>query len=476
MRTNLYRSSIAAVICALAAPALTGSSPATASPQTPPPTESELEAMFIVGPAALKSIGVRTVWQTQVPLRTGERATDEFIATGDSVFVLDSGCHLWRILNSGARPLWSNACGKETDRVRSVNRVLVARSGFTAREIQIGNRPAVVKDQTTVLQDEVLVTLDTEVVALDSATGVLTATHKLTRLPRTSGVVFDQHLIFGAKGGQVAWQQLETGSFWRANSLGGTVDHAPILLETNPPAVLAASSSGELALLNATNTHQIWRRKLGGPILYKLGVGAEGVYAACGDNSITAVELGSGKPRWRYMANEEPTSDVLCDGEQVYAQIANVGLIAIEARPVTVPMSPERKAEREGFTLDGKLKWTCATASGNPICRIGSQILLWDSVSCKLTTVDSTNGIVVEQVPLSKGVQVVLTGNRDPDIYFLSPNGTLQRCESTARAVAAAQATSVAPNAQAAPSTGEASSNEPTAPTESSEPAEPTEP
>ena len=96
--------------------------------------------------------------------------------------------------------------------------------------------------------DVVYITLDHALVGLDAATGALAHGNKLTRFPLTSGVVYGKHLIFGAKGGQVVWQQYVIGYFWMANELGGIIDQPPILIQSEDGATIAAaSSSGQVA-------------------------------------------------------------------------------------------------------------------------------------------------------------------------------------------------------------------------------------
>lgn len=408
MRTKtFYSSSLLSLLLVAALVATSLSSTAIAkSPQasTTSPTTEQLDKMFLVGPSALGSLGMRTVWQSKVNLQDDESAQNMFVTDGDSVFVEDSGCHISRVLSRDGRSLWKNACGRATDKVRGVNRVLN------------GNL------------DEVLITLDNAIVGLDASTGVLSRGHKLTRLPRTSGVVYGKHLIFGAKGGQIVWQQYAIGYFWLANDLGGAIERPPILIGSN---ILAASTSGQVALLNADTTRQVWRKTLGGAIKGTMGIGADAIYAACEDHSISALELSNGNLRWRHQTNKPLTNNVFCDDDLVYLQVTGEGLVALVAKPL---------ADDATFSRDGVVKWKC-TATGTPLCRVGSRIMLWDSSARMLTTVETSNGIVVATVALPKVAHLVVTGPIDPDMYLLSTNGILQRCETTARDTATDAAT-----------------------------------
>jgi hypothetical protein len=383
----------------------------TSAETTTPPTSEQLDEMFLAGPTAIGSIGMRTVWQSKVTLQGNESAKTLFVTGGDSVFVEDSGCHMSRVLITDGRSLWKNACGRVTDKVRGVNRVM------------IGNL------------DVVYITLDHALVGLDAATGALARANKLTRFPLTSSVAYGKHLIFGSKGGQVVWQQYVIGYFWMANELGGIIDQPPILIQSDDGATIAAaSSSGQVALLDADTTRQIWRKTLGGAIKGTLGVGANAVYAACEDRSISALEVTNGNLRWRYQTTQPLSSDVFCDGELVYLQVTGEGLLALQAKPL---------ADDATFSRDGVMKWKCMVA-GKPLCKVGSRILLWDLASHTLTTVETSNGIVVAAITLPKVAQVAVTGPLDPDMFLMNTDGTVQRCEAIVR-TNSAEPTKIAP-------------------------------
>jgi len=399
--SSLYQFFLSSTISRLIAPALSLLTVATfSSANSTPPTAEELDQMFLAGPTAISSIGMRTVWQSKVTLQSNESAKDLYVAGGDSFFVEDSGCHMSRVLISDGRSLWKNACGRATDKVRGVNRVVNGKL------------------------DEVLITLDHAIIGLDAATGALAHGNKLTRFPLTSGVVYGKHLIFGSKGGQVVWQQYVIGYFWMANELGGIIDQPPILIQSDDGAsIAAASSSGQVALLDADTTRQIWRKTLGGAIKGTLGVGANAIYAACEDRSISALEVSNGNLRWRYQTTQPLSSDVFCDGELVYLQVNGEGLLALQAKPL---------ADDATFSRDGVMKWKCMVA-GKPLCKVGSRILLWDLASHTLTTVETSNGIVVAAITLPKVAQVAVSGPFDPDMFLMNTNGTVQRCEAIVR-------------------------------------------
>ncbi len=412
MRTNNF---VSILIAACATSAAVGQSPATAE---------ELTQLFLAPPAAVESISMRTVWQTKVALPTQTQATRVFVAEGDSVFVADSGAHIARVLTHNGLTVWQNACGRDNDRVRDVDR---ARLGTT---------------------DEILVTLDTAIAVLDSGNGTFSRPEKLERIPTTESVRFGKYLIFGAKGGFVAWQQYLAGCFWKSNELGGVIHSAPILVGNM---VAAASTSGQLALLDAETTRQVWRKKLGGPVEGRVAAGAGAIFAACGDHAVHAYEIATGALRWRYMTQAPLSGNVFCDGELVYTQVPGEGLVALTA----VAPNMDSQGQHELLGRDGRLLWK-SSAAGEVICRVAQSILIWDAPSRILTALHTSDGSTVATVALPRVIALGVSGPQDPDLYLLSADGTMQRCEARDRATAEAKDVAThatAPTAPTAPTT-----------------------
>ena len=372
-----------------------------------PPTAEQLDAIFLAGPSAVDSLGMRTVWQTKITLPPQASASRVFSTNGDSVFVADNGAHLVRVLSQTGLTVWQNACGRGNDRVHDVDRAQLRSS------------------------DEILVTLDTAIAVLDTGNGTLSRPEKLERIPTTESVLFSKFLIFGSKGGFISWQQYLAGCSWKSNELGGVIQSPPILVGNM---VAAASTSGQLVLLDAETTRQVWRKKLGGAIEGRVAAGSGAIFAACSDHAVHAYEIATGALRWRYLTEAPLSSDVFCDGELVYTQVPGQGLIALTAAATSM----DAQGKQEMLGRDGRLCWK-STARGNVVCRVAQQILVWDAPSKTLTAVHTSDGSTTATVALPRVVSLAVSGPLDPDLYLLSADGTLQRCEARDRATAQAK-------------------------------------
>lgn len=388
------------------------------------PTSTGDGEQFLLGPAENHLLGLRTVWQTSVPLTTGATATAVFLPSGDSAFVADSHCHMSRIMVRTGTRMWTNACGRATDRVLDIDRAQYTQ-GSSAGERATRSGGAEV--------DDVLVTLDAAIATFDANTGHFSRGQKLEKVPTTRSVVFDKYLIFGARGGQLAWQQYRVGFLWKCNELGGTIKAMPIRVGDQ---IAAASSSGEVALVNPATTRQYWRRKLPGGIDGTLAHGADAVFAASDDQSVYAFEQSTGKTRWRYITETPLKCNLFSDGERVYGQLPGQGLVALNAR-----------TESMGTT---EVAWKCSV-QGDVLCRMGAMLLVWDIPSRTMTAVEASSGIIDHRVTIPRAIALEATSEIDPDIFIVSADGLLQRLEPAAAPAAVNTAAAASTGSQGAP-------------------------
>ena len=378
--------------------------------QVSAPTAAVTDGVFIADPASIKSLGLTTVWQVGVGIGRGTTAKSVHTTDpdGESVFVLDSGPGVARVLVRDGRTVWRDRIGEVSDRVLSI-----ARSPQPKR-------------------DEVVVCLDSGIIAADFATGRLAARHKITRLPVTPAVVAGDYAIFGSKAGQVVWQQLSIGAFMHVNGVRGTVVDEPLLLGD---AVAVGSSGGEVAVFSAARGKSVWRRDVGAGVAGNLASDPVSVYARCSDYSVHAMDIGSGKVRWRWKSMDELSGRLFAGGGLVLTRIAGGDLVALESlRDTTTDMT----------LRDGRVAWR-SSQSGEPICMIGDDFMLWDARTRTATTISSATGKVSATARFPDAVDIAAASGERPDLYLLSSAGLLQRCAQMKRAPAPSPTPAPAP-------------------------------
>ena len=404
----------------------TGKSSGSSITSTPTasPTPST-DGVFIADPGSVKNLGLTTVWQVGVESGRGTSAKVVYTTDpdGDSIFVLDSAPGLARVLVRDGRTVWRDRVGEASDRVLSV-----ARSPQPKR-------------------DEVVICLDSGILAADFATGRLAARHKITRLPTTPAVLDGDFAVFGAKAGQVVWQQLSIGAFMHVNGVRGTVVDEPLSLDEG---VAVGSSEGDVAVFSTDRGKSLWRRDVGAGVVGNLASDPVSVYARCNDHSVHAMDIGTGKPRWRWKSTEALTGRLFAGGGLVLTRIEGGELVALESL---------RDTSTDMTLRDGRVAWR-SSAVGDPLCTIDDEIMLWDARTRTATTVSSVSGKVSASARFPDAVDIAVTRVDDPDVYLLSSTGLLQRCAPLKRAT---QPAATAPSAKPAPTDADPES-EPTDP------------
>lgn len=372
---------------------------ASAGAQSPAPTPALTDGVFIADPASVRSLGFTTVWQVGVRIGPQTKATgiDATDPDNDSVFVLDSGPGVARVLVRDGRTVWRDRIGEPTDRVLSVARAPQPK------------------------RDHVVVCLDSGILAADFMTGRLAARHKITRLPTTPAVVVGDYAIFGSKAGQVVWQQLSIGAFMHVNGVRGTVVDEPLQLDD---AVAVGSSAGEIAVFSAGRGKSVWRHDVGAGVVGNLASDPVSVYARCSDHSVHAMDIGSGKMRWRWKSTDELGGRLFAAGGLVLTRIEGGDLVALESlRDTTTDMS----------LRDGRVAWRSSVV-GDPICKIDDDFMVWDARTRTATTISSVSGKVSATARFPDAIGIAVSRTDQPDLYLLSASGLLQRCAPLKRA------------------------------------------
>ncbi|MBU3729761.1 MAG: hypothetical protein FGM37_11035 [Phycisphaerales bacterium] len=350
-------------------------------------TRAELDRQFIIGPTKLDALRLRSRWQTSVPLPSGTSLRRVFAPAGDSVFVQDSGNGITRLKADSGSRIWRDVVGAPKDTILGVER---GDSGGT---------------------DVVLVTNDVDVITLECANGIRIGTQHLTRYPSTGSVRVGSFLIYGTRGGLVAWQQYALGHGWKSNSLGGSIRAQPIL---TPAGIAAASTDGIVALLDPATTSSLWRFKAGGAVEGSLASDGARVFCTARDNYVYAIDIGRGRAAWKFRCDGKPGSDAACLSDTVYVHESDGTMLALAADG--------------GGKLDGTVRWR-APIRGTPIALTGSGAVAWDRATSTYTLFDPASGAVRASVTLDGVVDVRASGTTDLTIHFAAADGRVQQTQ-----------------------------------------------
>jgi outer membrane protein assembly factor BamB len=153
----------------------------------------------------------------------------------------------------------------------------------------------------------------------------------------------------------VAWQRrlvAPTLLEWKPRELGGpAVDPitGTVIVGTRDGMLRAYAEGGDL----------LWDFKTNGRFDAAPRVEGELVYAGCSDGRLYAIELGSGKLRWKYDAQEEVSTTPAYGAGLVLAMTLQDTLVAVDAKTGAWKWH-HRRESREGFTIRGAAAVTIA--------------------------------------------------------------------------------------------------------------------
>ena len=147
---------------------------------------------------------------------------------------------------------------------------------------------------------------------------------------------------------RVAWtRQLvqPTPLEWRPYELGGPA------VDPVTGVVVVGTRDGLLRALDPDGT-LLWTADAGGRFQAPARIDGDAVYVGSADGKLYALELATGKVRWRYDAQQEVGTTPVVAGDLVLAMTLQDTLVAVDARTGAWKWH-HRRESKEGFTVHG---------------------------------------------------------------------------------------------------------------------------
>jgi outer membrane protein assembly factor BamB len=342
----------------------------------------DLEQAYLIGPRLARQLGLRIDLQTRTHPE-GHSGIKLLSIQHDAVFVLDGLNFLSRLRRTDLQRLWRLPVTGPVDYIQGIT-----------------YQPAI---------ERVFLTADASLLVLDNDTGSMVDKQKLDSIANTAPVVFGSFFIYGARNGQVVWHSYEIGHQWRAYQVSPTMRVKPILIGD---IVVATGSDGRIMVLDAASAAGIWDKRLLNEVVAEPTAGQGLLYVAGTDQYLWAIELDTGRTRWKYLT-ETPlvNSPVLID-RQLYQQIPGQGLVCFEAYPVDSP--------------GGVIRWTASQVHGNVIGRMGPRLFVWNAGQRRLKIVEVARGGVIDTADLPQ-VRHLFMDTPTGEIFAASDDGRVIR-------------------------------------------------
>jgi outer membrane protein assembly factor BamB len=344
----------------------------------------ELEEKYTVGPISAAKIDYKVNWQFPIP----HEKVSQLISSGEYFFILTHDNDLICVRTHDGLRVWTVSVGKPLDEVESI-------------------LPIETDGLVVVLKPSSINTLNISTGMAEKVT-IGKATQNLEWVANTPGVLDGEHLLYGARSGQLVWQAWRIGFPWRAYQVDHGLKLAPIL---SGDIALVTGSSGIVMAFNARNASQLWKKKLLDSVTADPVASSDTAYIAGLDQHLRAFDLSTGNTRWRVLTNTPLVDSPVLIGDRVYQQIPGQGLAAFAARPAN--------------DFNGHQYWLNKDISGNVLTRHGSSLVVWDSANHVLGTISSSQGTSDTLLHVPDVVQVIADDLENGTLFALGYDGRL---------------------------------------------------
>lgn len=345
---------------------------------------AELEEKYTVGPISAAKLHYKINWQYPIP----HEKVKQLISSGEYFFILTHDNDLICVRTHDGLRVWTVSVGKPLDEVQSI-------------------LPNEAEGLVIVLKPSTITTLNISTGMPEKVT-IGKATQNLEWIANTPGVLDGEHLLYGARSGQLVWQTWRIGFPWRAYQVDQGLKQAPIL---SGDVVLVTGSSGIVMAFNARTASQLWRKKLLDNVTTNAAASADTAYIAGLDQHLRAFDLFNGNTRWRVLTNTPLVDSPVLIGDKVYQQIPGQGLAAFAARP------------KDDF--NGHQYWINKNINGNVLTRHGRSLVVWDSANHVLGTISASLGTTDTLLHVPDVVRVIADDLENGTLFALGYDGRL---------------------------------------------------
>ena len=358
----------------------------------------------------LQKAGYRVDWINQTS--TGDLRLPTI--TDDSFYAINENDHLIRFNVTTGEWLWSSAIGNNVFDLLSIT------------EFHDSN-------QVYVLSDGVLYVTNTLTgVASSSLAGSTKPFQALRWVPNTSALTTSNTLVYGSSKGDLVWLNPKTGIVTSRYQIGNSVCSTPVLAEgirnldgRSRNLIIGTSADGAVIAIDRDSILKEWGFKLTAAVTASVNyqtnpsiiegetLPRSSVFIAGQDQYLRAVDLHTGKPRWKVLTSSPLENSPAIYGDVLYQRIPSNGLACYETFP---------------NDYAGKLKWTAEDVNGNVITTTSQgRLVCWDDNTKQLQILDSHIGAVTASVSLPTAKQVLASDATNGALFILTEDGDIIR-------------------------------------------------
>ena len=254
------------------------------------------------------------------------------------------------------------------------------------------------------LGDRIFINSETELVTLKADTGDIRFIAQLDQVVASGPTLINDVAVFGGINGVVFGHDVNASRARWSYQLSARITTPPVAIGLN---AFAADTAGAYAMLLAANGKLLWPGRTFGPVTVAPAVDRVGIYVACEDLAMYALNRTTGKDLWQYRATQPLTAAPTSIGLTLYQPLPGSGLVAIDS-------------------VDGRERWQL-DVSAQPVSVHDDRLLLATATS--LLRVDVETGSLIDEAP-TLPIRTVLNGP-DDSVILVSARGRLLRLNPT---------------------------------------------
>lgn len=249
----------------------------------------------------------------------------------------------------------------------------------------------------------VIVCSQSEGYVIAASTGTLLARERFSRVVDTPPVTTGNLAIFGTSVGEVLAHLLGRNvKAWGFQS-DGAITSAPVMVSDG--VLCAVSQAGDVMFLSAQGGQMVGRARVLGGLATNPVTDGNLVYIAGLDQSVWCFAR-NGQLVWRQRTSNPLRTQPAFVGGVYYGAQQREGLVARSAQ-------------------DGAVIWENKDLAGTVLGLRGGRLMVWDSASRRLWSVDPATGAIAASMHLRETVWLHADGERDGNLYALSERGTV---------------------------------------------------
>jgi hypothetical protein len=364
----------------------------------------------------LQNSGFRINWINQSPTEGLHLPTIQ----DDSFYTVDNSDYVSKYNIKSGDWLWSSPVGNQTYKIKGISEIPDLKRTYVLSE--------------------------GDVYVLESNTGNYPSSEnknnknneqhfKLRETANSSNATYNNKMVYGSTTGNAVWFDPEIGFTASTYNVGSSISVPPVLVTGIRSkqglirnAIIASSTDGTVTAIDAKDVRQVWSIKLldsvSAPIAFVTNtitnvnedIPRTSVFIAGNDHYLRAVDLHTGKPRWRVLTQSPLLDSPFVFGGTVFQKIPSVGLAAFVAFP-------------DDFS--GKQKWLSQEVTGTPITTTDKgKLVCWDEQLRVLQIIDTRKGGIINTVQLPLAKHLITDNSTNGSLFLITDNDTILRLDS----------------------------------------------